>query len=130
MSKQDLLKELFGKFLDEKKMTPEEIRQLRDLIHDERNNELLDQLLTAVYEDDTREYQAVDSNARTAYDEVLTRLQGGAPARSPVPASIKLNHGGRWWKYAAAAIVILSFAAGSYRLFRRDTPAALVQQGP
>lgn len=130
MSKQDLLKELFGKFLDDKKMTPEEIRQLRELIQDEQNQGVLDQLLTTLYEGETQEYQAAESDVRTAFEEVLTKLQVKAPSRSPVPASIKMNQSRGWWKYAAAAVVVLTFAAGSYRLFRRDTPAALVQQGP
>jgi transmembrane sensor len=129
MSKQDLLQELFGKFLDDKKMTPEEIRQLRALVQDERNRELLDQLLTSLYKAEPQEYPAAESNTRVAFEEVWAKLQGAAPVISSVPGSVKLP-GNKWWKYAAAAMVILTFVAGAYWLFRGDTPEAFVQNDP
>ena len=125
MSKQDLLKELFGKFLDEKKMTPEEIRQLRALIHDEHNQEMLDQLLASLYEEEVQEPLAAESNARVAFEEVLAKINAETPVSRP--AVVNMHPRNRWWKYAAAAMVILTFAAGAYWLFRRDTPAAFVQ---
>ena len=127
MSKQDRLKELFRKYLDDKKMTPDEVRQLRTLIQDERNQELLDQLLAAVYEEE-REPLAAESNSRVAFEEVLAKINDDLPVRAP--AVVYLHHRNRWWKYAAAASVIFIFASGAYWLLRHDTPTALVQQSP
>lgn len=128
MSKQELFQELFEKFLHDKKMTPGEIRQLRALVQDERNRALLDQLLASLYEEEVREAGTAESNTQTAFEEVWAKLQTSGASTSPYPAVVHLQSRRQWWKYAAAAVLVLTFAAGAYWLFRGDTPAGVVQQ--
>jgi ferric-dicitrate binding protein FerR (iron transport regulator) len=128
MSKQDLLKELFEKYLNDKTMTPTEIRQLRALVQDGQHQELLDQLLASLYEEDAPGHVAAESNTRAAFEEVWAKLQTPAPVTSPGPAVVYLQPRRKWWKYVAAAIVVLTFAAGAYWLFRDNTTASIVKE--
>lgn len=128
MSRQDLLKELFEKYLNDRKMTPGEIRQLQALVQDERNRALLDQLMASLYEEEAREPGVAESNSQAAFEEVWAKLQAPAPA---IPAGSTLVYGQfrrRWWRYAAAAVVILAAGASAFWLFRDHTATPIVQQ--
>lgn len=127
MSRQDLLQELFEKFLDDKKLTPAEIRQLQALVQDERNSALLDQLLASLYEEEASEPVATESNARAAFEEVWAKLQSPATI-ADAPGVVDLQHRRRWWKYAAAAAVVLAVGTGVYWLTRREPAQPVVQQ--
>lgn len=128
MSRQDLLQELFEKFLHDKKMTPAEIRQLQALVQDERNRELLDQLLASLYEEEVREPGTAESNSQAAFEEVWAKLQTPAPVTPAEPAVVYGQFRRRWWRYAAAAVVVLTIGAGSWWLFRGNTAAPVVVQ--
>lgn len=130
MSKQDHFQELFEKFLNDKKMTPAEIRQLRALVQDEHNRALLDQMLASLYEEEIREPGTTESNTRIAFEEVWARLQSPASATSSDAAVVELQPRRQWWKYAAAAMLVLTLAAGAWWLFRGNTPSPVVQQNP
>ena len=125
MSRQDLLQELFEKFLHDKKMTPGEIRQLQALVQDERNRALLDQMLASLYEEETREPIAAESNARAAFEEVWAKLQSPGPAE---PSVVRGQFHRRWKMYAAAAAVVLAVGAGSWWLFRGNASAPAAAQ--
>lgn len=129
MSKQDLLQELFQKFLNDQKMTPAEIRQLQAWVQDERHRERLDELLASLYEEEAREPMAAESDTRAAFEEVWARLQ--APAAATVadePVVMDMRPRRRWWQYAAAAVVIGMIGTGAYWLLSRNTSAPVVQQ--
>lgn len=130
MSKQDLFQELFEKFLNDKKLTPGEIRQLRTLVQDESNRALLDQMLASLYEEEIREQGTAESNTRMAFEEVWAKLQSPAPATSPDTIVVNLPSRRPWWKYAAAAVLVLTLAAGAWWLFRGNTPSPVVKQNP
>jgi ferric-dicitrate binding protein FerR (iron transport regulator) len=128
MTKQDLLKELWEKFLGDQKMTAGEIIQLKTLVHDERNQELLDQLLASLYSEEKQVYPAAETNGREAFEEVLAKLQTAAPAASSQAAIVPLRHRRQWWKFAAAALVLFTAGAGAYWLSRSHTSTSIVQQ--
>ncbi|NII27854.1 FecR family protein [Pseudoflavitalea sp. X16] len=128
MSRQDLLQELFEKFLHDKKMTPAEIRQLQALVQDERNRALLDQLLASFYEEEVQEPGMGESNSQAAFEEVWAKLQTPAPATIAEPGVVYGQFRRRWWRYAAAAVVVLTIGAGSWWLFRGDKTIPVVVQ--
>ncbi|AXY74316.1 DUF4974 domain-containing protein [Paraflavitalea soli] len=131
MSKQDLFQELFEKFLNDQKLTPAEINQLRVLVQDERNRALLDQMLASLYEEEIAGPATAESNTRVAFEEVWTKLQTPVPATSsPDTTVINLPSRRPWWQYAAAAILVLTLAAGAWWLFRGNPQAPIVQQNP
>jgi ferric-dicitrate binding protein FerR (iron transport regulator) len=80
MTKQDPLQELFEKFLNDKKMTAAEIRQLRNLVQHPQQQQALDQLLSVLYEEETTGHLTAETNAHAAFEEVWARLQATAPS--------------------------------------------------
>jgi ferric-dicitrate binding protein FerR (iron transport regulator) len=128
MTKQDLLKELWEKYLGDQKMTAGEISQLKILVHDEHNQELLDQLLASLYSGKKQASPAAETNEKEAFEEVWAKLQTAASAAIPQAAIVPLRP--RWWKIAAAALVLFTAGAGAYWLSRSHTPTSIVQQYP
>jgi ferric-dicitrate binding protein FerR (iron transport regulator) len=129
MTQQDLLQELWKKYLGDQKMTAGEISQLKALVHDERNKDQLDQLLASVYAEQKQASPAAETNEKEAFEEVWAKLQTVAPAASPAIVA-PLRPRRLWWKYAAAALVLFTAGAGAYWLSRGKVPSSIVQQHP
>lgn len=129
MSKQDTFRELFQKFLDDQKLTVDEIRQLRMMVQDERYREQLDQMLAALYEADAPEQPAAETSSRAAFEEVWSKLQEQQPVTEGILYQLPQRQRRiRWW-YAAAAVVLAGIPLAYY--FLQSKPSnAVVQHVP
>jgi len=109
------LQELFEKFLGEK-MTPQEIRQLQELIQDERNTEVLDNLLKTAYSN-----TSLSVKGDYDLDEMLKELKSKAGYEEKTTGRTtrmnRLNRTG-WWM-VAASVVIVSGISAYFLLFSR-----------
>lgn len=121
-------KELFQRYLDDQKLAPEEIRQLRIWIQEESNREQLEQMLASLYEEVNPEQLNAETNSRTAFEEVWSRLQYEATDSIPVTKHIPL-HRRRWWYAAAAILLIGAGIPAAYYLLRNRQPVATVHNG-
>lgn len=112
MTKQETLKLLWEKYVSDQKLSAREIRQLKALVQDKHNQELLTELLNSVYEQE-QGITPAEYSSQDAFKEVWARLQDEADKVSaPV---IPLTSRRQWWKYAAAAIVVLAVGLGIYQ---------------
>lgn len=170
MTTQDPLKELFEKFLNDKKMTVAEIRQLRNLVQDPQQQQALDQLLSVLYEEEATGHLTAETNTRAAFEEVWARIQAtaqsntgapnlstdavqqassatihtlptasstpapigltGTPDTSPEVPVIFIRPRRSWWKYTAAAAILLTAGAGTWLALRTKQPPAIIVQQP
>lgn len=116
MNNQDLLHQLWEKYLADQKMTAGEIQQLRALVQNTRHQQQLDQLLNTLYNEEQQVPPAAETSAREAFEEVWQQLQTPAPVHTLPPA--RRFH---WWRYAAAVLVVCAAAGGAYMLTRSKT---------
>lgn len=112
MTKQETLKLLWEKYVSDQKLSASEIRQLKALVQDKHNQELLTELLNSVYEQE-QGITPAEYSSQDAFKEVWARLQDEEDKTS-VPI-IPITSRRQWWKYAAAAIVVLAVGLGVYQ---------------
>lgn len=129
MNKQDLLTQLWEKYLADQKMTAGELKQLRTLVQNARHQPQLDQLLHTLYTEQQQQHPAAETNAGEAFDEVWARLQT-ATAAAETPAPVVALQPRKWWRYAAAALVLFTAAGSAFWLTRSKAPHTIVQQPP
>ncbi|GGH66828.1 ferric-dicitrate binding protein FerR (iron transport regulator) [Filimonas zeae] len=119
MNNQDLLNQLWEKYLADQKMTAGELKQLRALVQNTQHQQQLDQLLATLYNETQQIPPTAETNAREAFEEVWARLQPATPAQEttvlPIP---RRNY---WYKYAAAVLILCAAAGGVYQLTRSKT---------
>ncbi|BAV06899.1 FecR family protein [Filimonas lacunae] len=128
MNNQELLNQLWEKYLSDQKMTEGELAQLRALVQNTQYQPQLEQLLHTLYSEKQQDYPAADTSAREAFTEVWARLQTTTPQATPAPVAGMPPR--RWWRYAAAAILALSAAATVYYGLQRDkAPTPLARHG-
>ncbi|MET0464902.1 MAG: FecR domain-containing protein [Chitinophagaceae bacterium] len=124
MTKQDTLRLLWDKYVRDQKLTASELGLLKDLIQDEDNSSLVSELLNSVYEQKqefSSEYSSGD-----AFKEVWEKLkQQPSGAQSPV---IALSSKRKWWRYAAAAAIMVAAGLGIYQFAMRDRSLPLAAQ--
>lgn len=125
MTKQETLKLLWEKYVSDQKLSAREIRQLKALVQDKHNQELLMELLNSVYEQ-KQEIIPAEYSSRDAFKEVWARLQSEKENAS-VPV-ISITSRRQWWKYAAAAIIVLAAGLGIYQWTGKKTSQPVVRQ--
>lgn len=125
MTKQETLKLLWEKYVSDQKLSAREIRQLKALVQDKHNQELLMELLNSVYEQ-KQEIIPAEYSSRDAFKEVWARLQSEKENAS-VPV-IPITSRRQWWKYAAAAIIVLAAGLGIYQWTGKKTSQPVVRQ--
>lgn len=125
MTKQETLKLLWEKYVSDQKLSAREIRQLKALVQDKRNQELLTELLNSVYEQ-KQEIIPAEYSSRDAFEEVWAKLQS-EKEKATVPI-IPITSRRQWWKYAAAAIVVLAAGLGIYQWTGKKVSQSVAQQ--
>jgi transmembrane sensor len=114
------LQELFEKFLGEK-MSPQEIRQLQELIQDNRNTEVLDTLLKAAYTNKSLSEKG-DYDLDEIFEELKPRVRYEQETPRPVIPVNSLKRMG-WWMVAASLILVSGI--GTYFLFPKKMPGRI-----
>lgn len=130
MTKQETLQLLWDKYVNDQPLNASEITQLRELISDDANRELVAGLLQSLYEQ-KKEAVPSDFSSQAAFREVWDKLepQGKTPAEETLV--VQLSPRKQWWKYAAAAVILLAIGAGIYQFSQRSSsPAPLAEQKP
>lgn len=122
MNNQDSLQQLWDKYLADQKMTAGELKQLRSLVQNPQHQQQLDQLLATLYAEEQPLSATAECDARAAYEEAWARVQTSAPETTQ--AAVVPLHARRWWRYAAAILVISAATGGAYQLFRSKAPVA------
>lgn len=112
-TKQDF-EALWEKYLDDQRLSAHEIKRLKLLIQDERNQEQLAQFLTGLYDQRSLEKTSAESNAAEAFEAFWTKLHNDDPQVDMSPV-ISTRSGFRWWRYAAAAALVAITAGIAYK---------------
>lgn len=127
MTQQETLKLLWEKYVNDQKLNAREIAHLRVLIQDVSNRDLVMELLDSVYEQNS-EVAPAEYSSHDAFQEVWEKLQLEGSAK-PAPA-ILISSRRNWWKYAAAAVLILAVGVSLNYFTKRNTPELLADQQP
>ncbi|OQP46032.1 FecR family protein [Niastella populi] len=126
MTKQETLKLLWEKYVSDQKLSARELDLLRELIHDESNRGLVAALLNAEYEK-TQEAASAEYSSQQAFHEVWQKLLLEQTETNTRVITVSSRR--PWWKYAAAAAILLTVGLGMYRLtIDKPSPAIVAQQ--
>ncbi|MCG2613247.1 FecR domain-containing protein [Terrimonas sp. NA20] len=125
MTKQDTLRLLWDKYVRDQKLTASELRQLKDLIQDEDNSSLVSELLGSVYEQ--KQEISPEYSSSDAFNDMWEKLRQQPAQEAPV---ISFSSKRKWWRYAAAAAVLIAAGLGMYQFLMRDRPGAIAEQPP
>ncbi len=127
MTNHETLKLLWDKYVSDQKLNAREIRQLKELIQDESNRDLLTELLDSVYEQ-KQEIAPAEYSFHDAFRELSEKLQL-VEHRQPATI-IPVSSPRTWWKYAVAAVVVLAIGLGIYQFTKSAAPKQLAIQLP
>jgi transmembrane sensor len=123
MMKRETLRLLWEKYVSDQKLTPAELDQLRELICDESNRDLIAALLNDVYEQ-TQEAAPAEHSSQQAFQEAWQKL---LPEQTETNAHvITISSRRQWWKYAAAAAILLAVGLVVYRITGDKPSPAIV----
>jgi transmembrane sensor len=122
MTKQDTLRLLWDKYVTDQKLTAAELRQLKALINDQDNGQLVPELLNSVYEQ--KQEVSAEFSPGDAFKDLWEKL-GQQSEASPAPV-ITHSFKRKWWQYASAAALVIAAGLGIYQFVIRNgsQPAA------
>jgi transmembrane sensor len=125
MTKQETLRLLWDKYVRDQKLTAAELVQLKELIRDEDNSSLVSELLGSVYEQ-KQEFSSEYTSAE-AFNDVWEKLRQQPVQEAPI---VSFQSKRKWWKYAAAAAIVIAVGLGIYQFALRDQPSVIAEQPP
>ncbi|MBN8878479.1 MAG: FecR family protein [Sphingobacteriales bacterium] len=120
MSKRETLQLLWEKYINDRTLSATELSQLKELLRDDANREQVAELLQSLY-DQNHETASVDYSSQAAFREVWEKLEAENAEASPV---IPLSPRRQWWKYAAAAVIVLAMGIWVYQFINRSSPSS------
>ena len=129
MNKQELFTALWQKYLNDEKMSAAEIRQLRALIHDNENLQHLDLSIAELFMKQTEMYAAPETDIAGIFHETWKKLQNATPVVETEVITMNMPVRRHWWKWAAAAVLLLVAGTGAYRLLKNE-PLRNMAQAP
>jgi len=130
MTKQETLQLLWDRYVNDQPLNATEIKQLRELISDDDNRELVAGLLQSLYEQ-KKEIVPSDFSSQAAFREVWEKLEPGHNGPAEETLVVPISSRKQWWKYAAAAVIIFAIGVGVYQFSQRSSsPAQLAEQKP
>lgn len=131
MNKQEIFTALWQKYMDDEKMSPAEIRQLRALIHDSQIEQQLDHAITTLFLEQTESYILPENNTTDIFNATWEKLNTTETTASQDIISMNPPAHRPWRKWAvAAALVLLTAGAASFWLFKEQAPGKLARQEP
>lgn len=124
MTPQQSLLLLWEKYVTDQKMTAAEIRELKSLLQDESNRDLMLELLDSAHNQNTepafKEYSTQD-----AFLELSQKLQLDKTEQPATVVTIQPRN--NWWKYAAAAVLITAAGLAFYLSSKPEPDNRVVQ---
>lgn len=108
----------------DQKLTAAELRQLKALINDKDNSLLVQELLNSVYEQ--KQEISAEYSPGEAFTELWEKISR-QPETAPAPV-IASSFNRKWWKYAAAAAIVIAAGLGVYQFAGRSGSQPLAEQ--
>ena len=125
MTKQEILRLLWDRYVRDQKLTATELGQLKELIQDEDNSSVVSELLSSVYEQ-KQEFSS-EYTSTEAFNDVWEKLRQQPVQEAPV---VPFQSKRKWWKYAAAAAIVIAAGLGIYQFVLRDQSSVIAEQVP
>ncbi|RXK83601.1 FecR family protein [Filimonas effusa] len=127
MNKQERFILLWQKYLDDEKMSVAEIRQLRTLIHDNQNLLQINESIARLFIEQTEVYASPETDIVEIFNETWDKLQEEEPEVQPEVHLMNTQPRRHWWKWAAAALLLLTGSTAAYRLLKQDPAPKLAK---